>query len=358
MLSDRFIKTVKPQTKHQFIADGGGLYLRIHPTGNKTFVYRTRVDGKAKWTSLGSYPTITLQKARIEAQRLRENIAAPPTVSEAAHEFHTAVLQRDNKKPETPWSYFTRDVLPAFGSTPLPDVTRQDVSMMLQKIVARGSRVAANRTLTTTKYFFTWCVERGWINENPASLLSRRSVGGKETPRARTLTWDEIEQLLHLIRFKLTEGPELGRTTWVMLYLALLTGQRISEVLSFGRVEDGALVGEGKTSPYRVPLLRPIRAVLKLLGDAPRPSRHNHIAAACGKNELTYTPHDLRRTFATRLSDMGVAPHVIEKLLNHKMPGVMAVYNRADYWPERIAAMELWCKKIGAIRRSTKKDRR
>jgi integrase len=73
------------------------------------------------------------------------------------------------------------------------------------------------------------------------------------------------------------------------------------------------------------------------------------------KNGLTFTPHDLRRTFATRLSDLGVAPHVIEKLLNHKMPGVMAVYNRADYWPERVAAMEMWCKKVGELRRRGKK---
>ncbi len=50
---------------------------------------------------------------------------------------------------------------------------------------------------------------------------------------------------------------------------------------------------------------------------------------------MRYTPHDLRRTMATRLSDLGVMPHVIEKMLNHQMEGVMAVYNRAEYLEER-----------------------
>ena len=55
-----------------------------------------------------------------------------------------------------------------------------------------------------------------------------------------------------------------------------------------------------------------------------------------------FRPHDLRRTCATRLNTLGVLPHVTEKILNHTMHGVMAVYNRADYAAERIEAMQRW----------------
>ena len=58
-----------------------------------------------------------------------------------------------------------------------------------------------------------------------------------------------------------------------------------------------------------------------------------------------WTLHDLRRTFATRLANLGVAPHIIERLLNHStgiISGVAATYNRARYLPEMRQAIELW----------------
>lgn len=53
---------------------------------------------------------------------------------------------------------------------------------------------------------------------------------------------------------------------------------------------------------------------------------------------------------------MGVAPHVIEKILNHKMEGVMAVYNRATYWDEQVNAVEKWGRFINVIRKRTPEE--
>ena len=55
-------------------------------------------------------------------------------------------------------------------------------------------------------------------------------------------------------------------------------------------------------------------------------------------NDNRYTPHDLRRTCATRMADNGIEPFIVERVLNHKLEGVMAVYNRAEYEAERIKA--------------------
>ena len=67
------------------------------------------------------------------------------------------------------------------------------------------------------------------------------------------------------------------------------------------------------------------------------------------KHQGAFTPHDLRRTFATRLNELKVGPHIVEKILNHKMSGVMAVYNQADYQDERVAAMQLWADSLHNI---------
>ncbi len=62
-----------------------------------------------------------------------------------------------------------------------------------------------------------------------------------------------------------------------------------------------------------------------------------------------FSPHDLRRTFRSRLADLGVAPHVAEKCLNHELGGVLAVYDRGEYLPERKAAFALWGRKVAAL---------
>lgn len=55
-----------------------------------------------------------------------------------------------------------------------------------------------------------------------------------------------------------------------------------------------------------------------------------------------WTLHDLRRTFSTGLNNMGIAPHIVELLLGHALPGVMAIYNRSLYLPEKLDALNKW----------------
>ena len=65
-----------------------------------------------------------------------------------------------------------------------------------------------------------------------------------------------------------------------------------------------------------------------------------------------WTLHDLRRTAATRIADLGVAPHVIEAILNHvsgHKAGVAGIYNRSTYAAEKRAALELWAARLQTV---------
>ena len=63
-----------------------------------------------------------------------------------------------------------------------------------------------------------------------------------------------------------------------------------------------------------------------------------------------WTPHDLRRTFATRVASIpNMGLHIVEKLLNHKLQGVLAVYNKHDYWNERVQALETWASSLSGL---------
>ena len=58
-----------------------------------------------------------------------------------------------------------------------------------------------------------------------------------------------------------------------------------------------------------------------------------------------WTFHDLRRTAATGMARLGVAPHIVERILNHSsgtFAGVAGVYNRFEYSPEMRAGLETW----------------
>ncbi|CBJ79849.1 Integrase (fragment) [Xenorhabdus bovienii SS-2004] len=59
--------------------------------------------------------------------------------------------------------------------------------------------------------------------------------------------------------------------------------------------------------------------------------------------------HDLRRTFSTKLNELGVAPHVVEQLLGHALPGIMAIYNKSQYLPEKLDALNKWCERLDVL---------
>lgn len=359
MFTDRTLKYLQV-TKDKFVADGGGLYVRVTVTGKKTFVYRTQVGGTSRWRVLGHYPTMSLLQARNRAAQMATKGFVLHTVAEAYTEY-LPTLRRAYDEPEQVESRFKRDILPQLGARRLLDVDRAAVSEVLQKIVDRGSPVAANRTLPDLKHFFAWCVERGWLEKDPALGITRKSVGGRERGKRRTLSFEELQRFIPELR-----GTRLALKTRLALALILLTGQRPSEVLEFhvAQLQPGgywwfvpAAHTKTKDADQKVYLSSLARHLLKLaiqqFGKRPFGFHHTTLSQAVRrlKWDPPFTPHDLRRTMSTRLADLGVAPHVVEKMLNHKMEGVMAVYNRAEYLPERRAAWRLWGAKLAQLRR-------
>lgn len=66
-----------------------------------------------------------------------------------------------------------------------------------------------------------------------------------------------------------------------------------------------------------------------------------------------WTLHDIRRTLATRLNELGVAPYVVEQLLGHSLGGVMAIHNRSQYLPEKREALTMWLEHLDIMTNKT-----
>lgn len=363
VLTDRQVRLLKATGKVQRHVDGNGLYLKVSAVGTKTWCYRDQGAGQDRWITIGRYPAMSLLEARVETSQAASRGFIVPTVQDAWQQYRR-VLERAYERPGEIERRFVADVLPRIGTKRLDQVTRADCSALLQRIVDRGSLVAANRTLPDVKKFFTWGLERGWIRENPAGAITRKSVGGRERPKERALVAQEVSLLIgQLLAGKLHPRTKLA------LGLLLVTGQRPSEVLGYhARERDGAwwTIPAERTKPRRaqkVYLSPQTRALLRLAmryGQEPfKGMDHRVLDRAVSRLRWAnpFTPHDLRRTMATRLADQGVAIHVIEKMLNHRMEGVLAVYNVAEYLPERREAWRLWGRFLAKLRRGHENDR-
>jgi integrase len=75
----------------------------------------------------------------------------------------------------------------------------------------------------------------------------------------------------------------------------------------------------------------------------------NHALGRVQRGMAHFTVHDLRRTGATRLSEMGYQPDWIEKSLNHKLRGVRGIYNRAEYAAQRREMLQTWSDSLDSL---------
>ena len=380
-------------SKDRRIADGLGHYLKVARNGTKTFTFRFTYGIKRHELTLGTYPATTLAEARqkhADARRVLESGKNPLqaqqahqqamktalTVAELIAEWHSRVLTKTYRRPDDTLGTLKRDVESQIGKFLIKDVTPRDVALLINKVVDRGSPVAANRTLSLTKKLFAYAVEQHHVGATPV-IMTRKGAGGKETSRDRALSFEELRAVLK------TLDSHAGRTSWqarMALKLIILTGQRPGEVTSMqwahldlnnsvwripATMTKSARAHTVHLCPQLVALLTEIRPltgqathVLQSTSNEAKPvDRHSVSHAvrdlfldAAFADMAHFTPHDLRRSFATRLSDLGVAPHVIEKILNHQMTGMMAVYNRAEYQAECRAALDLWGAKVEELR--------
>lgn len=397
-LTARRIETAKPDpAADRYLWDGDGLGLKVAPNGRKSFVYRYTYAGRRRTMTLGPYPVVGLADAR-EARRKQHAVLLsgkdPLLVRETAVEakqqalrvreavelWHDKWLAVHYKQPKAAADFLRGNLVPVIGDILVPDVEPPHVTGAINRIVERGAKVVANRTLPLAKKFFDWCQAnhyRSADQPNPVTI-TRRNAGGQERSRSTVLEWEHICEMLQVLA---SDDHGLTLQTRAALQLVLATAKRPLEVVTlewsevdlargtWGNPEEKTKMGHGR---HVVFLNDFAKRILKQLWEVtghtpyvflstqasskhPRPMARHTLSQAvldlynAGKLSYKFTPHDLRRTFSTRMADLEIPPHVVEKILDHKMGGVMEIYNRATYYPQRKAAMDLWSQKLDQV---------
>jgi integrase len=244
---------------------------------------------------------------------------------------------------------------------PAASLERASVVKMLDALAHEGLAQMAAMAARYGSALYGWALKRGSVEANPFARVPIAPIARRE----RVLTGDEIRRV-----WAATAGP--GAFNGIVRAL-LLSGARREEVagmtwdelapdlsawtLPSARSKNGL--------PHVVPLSAPMRALLHSLprlegSDLVFPGERGVFSGwSKSKRRLdkdsgtsSWTLHDLRRTAATRLADLGVQPHVIEACLNHiggHKAGVAGVYNKASYAREKERAFKMWGERVAAL---------
>ena len=336
-LTETIVRNLPTPAKDTLDGDDAtrGLYLRRYASGRRTWLYRTRKGGSWRTENLGEWPGINLASARAKAAALAT------TTLPHAMTFGTLLAEWYDRRIE-PTYRVTKNIITYVdrGTAWLGNVklTQLTTPMLVQKLqaYAKVAPVAANRCLSNWKMALDYGVECGYLDNNPLARTTSRVVGGKEAVRDRTLSDAEI--------------VALWRSGESLLKFLLLTGLRISEAQHGYRDVSVWRCDHTKNGKPHWVHLPPLAIEQIEHWGTSFSAVQSKLRRWCERsNTKPFTPHDLRRTFATRLAGLGVGAQVVEKCLNHSMQGVMAVYNQHDYADERIAAAELLATDVARI---------
>lgn len=369
-----------------------GFGLRLREGGSKRWIIQYRVGTQQRRMVLGTIQTLDVEEARKRARealskvhlgsdpqlakveaRAEASVTLAPVAEDyleryAATRLKARSLIEVRRHLRTHWK--------PLGKLPVRKITRANVAARLAAIAKENGPVAANRARAALSSLYAWAIAEGIADANPV-IGTNKAI--EEVARDRVLTDDELR---HVWR-QAEEAPTYG----AIVRLLVLTGQRREEVggmlwseldLAQGVWRIGAARSKNGLA-HSVPLSPPALTILK--ARSKREGRDFVFGTGEGafsgwsngkealdmriRAELTkadanaklhlWRLHDVRRTVATRMAELGVFPHIVEAVLNHMSghkAGVAGVYNHATYAAEKKAALHLWASHVVTLNES------
>ncbi|MGC2408909.1 MAG: site-specific integrase [Methyloceanibacter sp.] len=340
-----------------------GFGLRLRAGGARGFIVQYKIGAKQRRMTLGSVRELSLAQARAHARDVLAEVhlgedpqgdkaMARVTASETFRAVAERFLTRQAKRLR-PSSYAGTKLY--LHGLKLDKIGRAEIASRLATIAETSGPVSADRARAALSALFAWAIREGLCDVNPVIGTNKSA---ETRPRERVLSDEELTTIWRAL-------PETNYGHIVKLLI--LTGSRREEIAGLRHSEIDfksrriALAAERTKNhrPHDIPLSQAAYGFLSSLPQ--RDSRELVFGAGVGGfqgwsrskatldaklNDMApWRLHDLRRTVATGMAELGVHPHIIEAVLNHisgHKAGVASVYNRAVYAPEKAAALELW----------------
>lgn len=389
-------------TKPKTIADGAGLSIRVtpsqkqtgnddkRPTNNLLWLFRYRNPHKSTnplTLVLGRYPDLSLSAARAQRDKCKSWLADnldpkdqykltstetlnPVTVRQALQYWvdNYAVHNRANYQRHQ--AQLDKHIFPYIGDMPLSLCETKHWLSCFDR-TKKKSPVAAGYIFQMCKQALKYCRVRRYAFSNALDDLAIPDVGQKQAKRDRVHSEAELADICNAITSETFFLPYYNALLKILLVFGARTNEvRLSETKEWDVKtwiwtvpKEHAKGGEKivrpvpeSIRPFILDLIEQHKDTGLLLGELKNPEAVSQwgrsIYKRLGHSE-PWTLHDLRRTFSTTLNDMGVAPHIVEGLLGHALGGVMAIYNRSQYLPEKLDALNKWVDKLSDLQKIT-----
>lgn len=392
---------LKPSDRDSFLWDDRlpGFGCKVTPKGAKVFIYQYRLGGRGspvRRYTIGKHGALTTDQARREAEALALKVAQgtdPQRVKvetsriavDLAFDAYVECFHREYLT--SAWSSSHGDALallrryavPVLGKTPLPAITRKNVTAALAG--ARDKPATARLLFATLRRMMRWAVNQGDLERSP---MEGMDAPFKVLSRDRVLSDNELALIWGA-------SETLGYPFGPLVRLLILTGARREEIAALDWSEldrdDRIWALPPKRSKNGIAARQPLSSLaiaeLDLLawrlgsdqfwpksglvfsttgetsvsGFSRAKTRLDKAVAALAEKQCVSAPppwrvHDLRRTLATGLQRLGVRFEVTEAVLNHvsgSKSGVAGIYQRHDWATEKAAALDAWADQVSAL---------
>jgi len=381
-LTDTQIKQAKPKAAEYNLSDGGGLALRVKTNGTKIwlFNYYTPLTKKRTNISLGTYPDVSLGKARDERQVYRSQLADDIDPAEYRKQqeanntlAHSNTLENVYRqwlttKQDKSASYLHRltkalelHIIPALGDTPIHKINAPDTIKVLQPIAERQALETVRKLIRWLNEVMTFAVNTGLVHSNPLSGISKAFKAPKVENRP-TIKPEELPDFL-----KTLGSAQITLTTRCLIEWLLHTMVRPGEAAGAKWAEINFetkqwVIPAERTKQRRehiVPLTNQTLAILDTIKPVSGhreyifPSAHkpkgpiNASSANMALKRMGYkgrlVTHGIRALASTTLNEQEFSQDVIEAALAHvDRNSIRATYNRAQYLEQRRVIMQWW----------------
>ncbi len=367
-----------------------GFGIRLRAGGKRVWIVQYRAHGRQRRETLGDARRIELKAARAAAhKRFAEVLLGGDPQQDKTEARARAALTfgpladryLELKKPIVRANTYVADHRYLTGYSkplrglPIDAIDRRLIAARLSEIVSEHGVTAAARARQALSAFFSWAIREGVASQNP--VIGTTNPGAQLRSRDRVLTGAELRAI-----WLACEEDDFGR----IVRLLMLTAARRDEIGGLRRSEidldRGTLNIPGTRTKNHHPLqltLPPAALSILLRSTAAREERdavfgggdqgfnawsyatlglRARIAEKQGNQIAPWRLHDIRRTVATGMAELGIQPHIIEAVVNHRgghKAGVAGIYNRATYEPEKKRALAIWADHLQSIVEGTER---
>ncbi len=332
-----------------------GLKLLVGKSGNKKFLFRYTLRLRKCSTALGSFPALTVEEARIIANKYKAMIAQGRDPKQEREEFKNRIIFKDfvsehylphariyKRSINADESKLKLYLMPKFGHEPLADITTQAIQGYHNHLRVTLSPATANRHLSLLHRIFSLAIQWGYCEKNPASGINKFQENNQHQ---RFLNNDEIRRLF--------DAADVDDNVYAAAYIKilLLTGVRRSEGLGM-KWEHLQLRGEKqlwyiphtKTGKSRYVILNPI--ALSILESLPKVVGNPYVFPGKVEGQPINNPikafkriidragieesfrlHDLRHTHASLIINNGGSLYDVQAALNHANSSMSEKYS-------------------------------